>query len=263
MRDAELARDCGGFSLLELIMVLFIVSILAAVMAPLAFQFTDDVRESATREEMRIINRAIVGDPAAAQYGYVGDMGSLPGSLADLNTKPAGADDYTSSGRVNGVGIGWNGPYLNIGYSTGDYLQDGWGRDYVYNNSTGQLTSLGSDGLLGTNDDIVIPPYSADISGDVSVTVSVYDTTPGGLTTVDSTCATVDVYYSSGGTEASVSANWNAGEGVFKASGLHQGVHAVEVTGINDCAGGSAKANAVVFKGTASLTVFLGSFDLP
>ena len=58
---------------------------------------------------------------------------------------------------TRGIGMGWRGPYVNIGASPNDYLPDAFGRAYT-GASSGQVRSAGPDGVVNTADDIVYPP---------------------------------------------------------------------------------------------------------
>ncbi len=263
--DGKGYMKCRGFTLLEIVMVLLVISVLAAALAPNVVKIMNDAREEATRKELEAIQRAIVGKPLEGQYGYVGDMGGLPASLTDLNTNP-GATVYNSS-HLNGIGMGWNGPYLSFGYSADDYLRDAWGNNYLYDSVSGQISSLGADGVPGTNDDLLISSVPLNIRGDISAMVTVADAGNLNVTkTLDDTEAAVWVYYANNGTEANAAARWNNSLKAFTTQDwlTHppQGVHAVKVVGLGDYAGNEATVNAVVIRGTTSVNIFLGIFDL-
>ncbi len=256
---------CRGFTLLEVIMVLMVISILAATFAPSIFKTVDDARQEATRKEMEAIYQATVGKPADGIYGYVGDMGSLPGSLKYLNANP-GVPAHNSK-HLNGIGMGWNGPYLSFGYSADDYLRDAWGNYYLYDSKTGQLTSQGSDGVQGTNDDLITPPDPVKPWGDISTIVIVADAGNLSVTkTLDDTEAVVWIYYADNGAETSVSAGWDNSIKAFTTQGWsthpHQGVHAIKAVGLGDYAGNEAIVNVVVIRGTTVVKLFLGIFNL-
>ena len=69
----------GGFTLIEVIVVIAVISILAAMAVPYAVKIIDQSREEATKKEMEEIHRAIMGDPKGPTAGYLGDMGSASG----------------------------------------------------------------------------------------------------------------------------------------------------------------------------------------
>jgi len=77
---------CRGFTLLEVLVVLTILGLLAAMIYPAAGMMNDSERRRITLERMEEIRRAIVGDPDRFDEeglriigGYVGDMEEWPG----------------------------------------------------------------------------------------------------------------------------------------------------------------------------------------
>ena len=134
-----------GFTLIEMIIVLAILSVIVGMLAPMAFQLFSSERASALEQELQQIYSAIVGDPAKGIYGYVGDVGNYPASLIDLVQRPV----------VNGQPIaGWKGPYVqNARIENGVWL-DPFGRPYEYYGVNGSGTadelailSRGPDGV--------------------------------------------------------------------------------------------------------------------
>lgn len=95
--------------------------------------------ESALKKDQRMsdnallasVHRAIVGDPAEEQFGYLGDVGDYPAALADLMKAPAGV-------------TGWNGPYLSEALFSGTTIYDSYGSqlEYFLNLSPGALDEL-------------------------------------------------------------------------------------------------------------------------
>lgn len=231
-----------GFTLLEIIVVIAIVGILAAGLTPLALQSFQVDRERATLDEMIELHRAMVGDPDAGNYGYVGDIGGLPNSLDDLITKPSGVPTY--SVQTNGVPMGWNGPYINVGGDTVDFKVDEFGSDYEYggqsgvgNLGAGQIRSKGLDGISGTTDDIVYPPNPVTFTGSLTLTVfdNKLDRIPNRAPTNKTIVATF--YYPVNGTENSKSitnTDTSTNSFLFKSSvspnpNANPGIHAVKV----------------------------------
>ena len=133
----------GGFTLIEIVIVIVTLGILAAVAIPYFADISDGTRVNATREEMQRLKRAIVGNPAAVSAGsyvdrgFVGDVGHLPSSLADLVTRPDSVPPYNRLTR-----IGWNGPYIDG--DADSYLTDAWGNEYVYDPLNRRLISPGA-----------------------------------------------------------------------------------------------------------------------
>ena len=158
-------------TLIEIVVVLMVLSILAAVAVPMAFRYIKVERNKETRDEMENIKKAMVGDPKKIQggvrtdFGYLGDWGGLPDSLENL-VEPQ--EPLFSYDKEKKVGAGWNGPYITVTFSEDkeEYKKDAWGNDYVYDNTDytnaggeivdGKLVSIGPDRTLGTGDDLTI-----------------------------------------------------------------------------------------------------------
>ena len=123
-----------GFTLLELLVVMVIIGLLAAYVAPRYFS-------QVGRSEVRSA-QAQVAALRNALDAYRLDMGSYPTTeqgLAALTTRPQN-------------GAKWNGPYLQRAVPP-----DPWGRPYQYR-SPGErgdfdLLSLGKDGQPGGSDE--------------------------------------------------------------------------------------------------------------
>jgi prepilin-type N-terminal cleavage/methylation domain-containing protein len=187
-----------GFTLLEIVVVVAVIGILAAAIAPSIIQQIMDTRVQGTRDEVEAISTAMTGTPANNQFGFAGDIGRLPATLQELAS--AGSLPAFTTNTVRNIGMGWRGPYINTGSSAADYLTDGFGRAYTL--SAGQVRSAGPDGAMNTADDIIYPPSAPDVTGEVAVTVK---TISGGKTVVDPAGYRVDLYYPSNGTEAALS----------------------------------------------------------
>jgi prepilin-type N-terminal cleavage/methylation domain-containing protein len=162
-------RGRAGFSLIEIIVAVAILSLMLGAVAPLALRQMDAARREATRREMKGIASALVGDAASGEFGYLGDMGELPATLADLNDA-TGKPAWSVSG-VDGIGYGFAGPYAPYAAAPGDPIADAWGLAYQYDGSTAQVTSAGPDRSFGTADDLRFPPAAAATTGSVSVSV--------------------------------------------------------------------------------------------
>ena len=133
----------NGFTLIELVIVIVVLAILAAVGIPQIGGIIQTAKISATKSEMMELKKAIVGSPqniAGGSYicrGFEGDVGCPPSQLQDLVIKP---DTIQVWNRI--TSLGWNGPYIDS--TDGEYLIDAWGAEYVYNSSSRTITSVGS-----------------------------------------------------------------------------------------------------------------------
>lgn len=152
-------RTERGFTLIEIVMVIALVGILSVGGIGLLTNGVNEDRYDLTLERMRRLRIALVGDPdmslggARSSFGYAGDMGGLPSTaqgLAALTAAPSGAVAWQVD-AVNRFGHGWNGPYVSAAVGGQNPLQDAWGRNFSYANSSGvaTITSLGADGAAG------------------------------------------------------------------------------------------------------------------
>jgi len=233
------AARSSGFSLIEVIVVIAVISILASMAVPYAVQVIDQSRTDATRKEMEAIQKAILGDPALGTAGFVGDMGRLPTNLGQLNTTLPGQ----STGTL-GVKMGWWGPYINTGFDAQGYLNDAWGTPYRYPSpGAGQLTSDGPDRNPGGGDDIVYPPSAVDIRGSLLVNLHAWDSTSSVYVPCPS--ATVTFYYSNNGIEVPVPLG--APPYTFSGAPIRSGLHAVRATCTPSLGASLVTGGAVVF----------------
>ena len=138
----------SGFTLVELVIIIVVLGILAAVAIPRFAGMAESSKMTATRSEMVAIKKAIVGNAdvvAGGQLtdrGFEGDVGTPPGQLSDLVRKPDSIPAWDKFMR-----LGWNGPYIDS--TGGDYLTDAWGATYFYDPESRRLVSTGgSDSIV-------------------------------------------------------------------------------------------------------------------
>lgn len=123
-----------GFTLIEIMLVVIILGVLAAMVVPRLTGRSDEARRSVAKTD-------IESNLALALDLYETDTGTFPSTLDDLLSAPS---DVTS----------WRGPYLK------KKPLDPWGKSYLYkypgdhNEDSYDLYSAGRDGTEGTQDDI-------------------------------------------------------------------------------------------------------------
>ena len=123
-----------GFTLVEMLLVVTIIGILAALVIPKIAGTSDKARITAAQADIK-------GGIKTALDRFEVDNGYYPKSLQDLVTRPNDSKN-------------WNGPYLDA------IPVDPWSQPYVYvnpgrNNTTSyDLYSIGRDGQDGTPEDI-------------------------------------------------------------------------------------------------------------
>jgi len=134
--------DQGGFTLIELVIIIVTLGILAAVAVPRFADMANSSKINATRQELSSLKKAIIGDPSAVaggayvDRGFEGDVGFVPRRLQDLVTKPDSVAVYNPLSR-----LGWNGPYIDS--AGGSYLTDAWSNGYTYQPGNRRIISTG------------------------------------------------------------------------------------------------------------------------
>jgi prepilin-type N-terminal cleavage/methylation domain-containing protein len=189
-------RDVRGMTLLEMVVVIFILSAIAMGAVAFTGNADDQFRYEETRTRLGEIRRAIVGERdavyagSARLSGFVVENGLLPADIQGLYIKPTGYDDFgaqsplfdpvpAANGINNGdeVTLGAANEILLKGYlpalrlptGGGGYF-DGWGNrgpapndgwSVAADSAHFQSTSLGADGAAGGSD------YAQDMPDDV------------------------------------------------------------------------------------------------
>jgi general secretion pathway protein G len=127
----------AGFTLVELLLVMVILAVLAAVVIPKFAGRSRQARETAAQTQISNLEVAI--------DAYEVDNGAYPRTLEDLVVPPANSANAQD----------WRGPYLKKGIPL-----DPWGNAYIYefpgrrNPASYDLSSPGPDGRPGNEDDI-------------------------------------------------------------------------------------------------------------
>jgi general secretion pathway protein G len=129
-------RNEKGFTLIEMLLVVIILSTLAAMIVPRFAGRSEEAKQAAAQADIH-------AHLSSALDLYELDNGVYPARLEDLLTDPGNARK-------------WRGPYLKKKKG----LNDPWGRPYSYRtpgvkNPDYDLSSPGPDGQDGTPDDVV------------------------------------------------------------------------------------------------------------
>lgn len=92
-----------GFTLIELVVVIAILGILAAIAIPRFTQMTDKANQSAFESTHRTIVAAVLMYMAANDGAKPADLDALSDYLNDPSDKPDGATYEVSNGKVTSV----------------------------------------------------------------------------------------------------------------------------------------------------------------
>ncbi|HXI85572.1 MAG TPA: type II secretion system major pseudopilin GspG [Verrucomicrobiae bacterium] len=138
IRNQSRSNSAEAFTLIELLLVLVILGVLAAIVVPKFAGRTEQARMTAAKTQISNFETAL--DAFEVDNGYYpkGKNG-----LNDLVSQPKDAPN-------------WRGPYLK----QEGIPNDPWGQAYIYdcpgkhNASTYDIMSMGPDGRVGGDDDI-------------------------------------------------------------------------------------------------------------
>lgn len=129
-------RRSGGFTLVEMLLVLSILALLAGIVYPKFIKHTVGARITTAQVQIKAFSTAL--DVFAVDNGYF----------------PKGRDGLLTLLQRPHDAQNWHGPYLD------EIPKDPWGMDYVYECPGKQrpdsydLISAGPDGKFGTADDV-------------------------------------------------------------------------------------------------------------
>lgn len=193
-------KTAAGFTLVEMLLILFILGSLALLTTAIVDGVDDQSRFDQTKSRLEQIRRAVIGDTSRTLNGqpdvrgFVVDMGRLPANLAELVSQGGMPAWDLSSVQIPGVSSvtielpgGWRGPYLEVPPTANSTpkFRDGWnnvgGADHAVNfgwiftlkkedglDTTNpndavalQVRSHGSDGISGVEVDTE-NPYATD-----------------------------------------------------------------------------------------------------
>lgn len=139
-RISSQSRRTAGFTLVEVLVVLIVLAILAAIVLPKFIGSSTRARESRMKADLRLIREAI--------DRFHNDTGAFPARLSDLADTKAPARGLDADGNQICINpLQWHGPYLDR--VPKDPIS---GNDYTYPNATpGQVGTVGSSAPAGMN----------------------------------------------------------------------------------------------------------------
>ncbi len=214
----------AGYTLVEMILVVIILGIIAAVAATSLRNSNDVARTERTKTELNRLAEAIAGDPEMlsagnrTDFGYVGDVGALPPNLDALAQNPGLAT--------------WQGPYIyddiSPDGSSSEYKVDAWGKAFAYSGGV-TITSTGSGSAITRS----IANSAEDLLYNrLAAVVTDLANTPPGLTYQDSV-SLVLTYPDGAGSYRSVIA-YPGPDGAVSFDSIPVGLHDLEIIYIPD-----------------------------
>jgi general secretion pathway protein G len=129
------AEGRAGFTLIEILVVIAVLAMLAALVAPNVFQHVGTAKDATARSQIELLG--------AGLDAYRLDNGRYP-------TTDQGLDALQVAPTLHPIPDNWRGPYLRKAVPL-----DPWGNPYIYlspgeaNPRGYDLLSLGADGALG------------------------------------------------------------------------------------------------------------------
>ncbi len=109
-----------GFTLIEVMVVVAIISLLIGIMTPMVYKLLENGEIAETRDKMKALKVAMVGNPQLYQngirtsYGFVGDNGDLPDNLSDLKTYIMAQENYDKDAWGNVISYVVHDPAIDV-----------------------------------------------------------------------------------------------------------------------------------------------------
>jgi prepilin-type N-terminal cleavage/methylation domain-containing protein len=193
-------KNCAGFTLIEMLLVVFLIGLVASSMVLIVNDKDDQNRYEQTRVRYQAILDAILGTPKLSLNGqplvngFIADMGRLPlpvpsntnglngvYGLDELIQHPRNESDEATDAlkKVSDhpgclITSGWRGPYLA---TFNQSLQDSWGADFEYEDDPLSVQSFGKDRAFGTDDSSEDDPnnfYEQDFPSSAVISENLY-----------------------------------------------------------------------------------------
>ena len=133
-RLIEKVRKRRGFTLVELLVVIVVLAVLAAIVLPKFMNSSQRSKESALRSDLKLVRNAI--------SMFQADTGKYPNALADLAETAVGSVKVAGGAVVTAAD--WHGPYLEA--VPEDPIA---GAAFTYDSATGKVNSSSTDATLG------------------------------------------------------------------------------------------------------------------
>ena len=206
-----------GFSLIELLVIIVVIGLFAAIIMQRMSSSLDDFRKVGTEREMTRLAMAIAGDPRItsagirSDFGYIGDIGAFPPNLAALAENPGGWPT-------------WHGPYIDITVAQDSlgYSRDAWGVPYQYS-GVEIVSNGGSDTIRKT----IAPSRSDYLLNSYRGTIRDAANNPPGNDYADSIRLEITIPVDSGNTAVKSYLPDSAGE--FTLDSLPVGTHQLKI----------------------------------
>ncbi|MFQ5452927.1 MAG: prepilin-type N-terminal cleavage/methylation domain-containing protein, partial [Candidatus Zixiibacteriota bacterium] len=211
----------NGYSLFELVIVIIIIGIIASISVTSLKNSVEVSRVEETKIELDQLAYAISGNPELISggtrndFGYVGDIGSLPSNLTALVTNPG----YST----------WNGPYVrddfyaSTGASETEFTIDAWGVTYTY--TGGVIISSTGSGSTITRE--IANSTGELLYNSVSAVITDIDNFPPGTTYKDS--ITVQLSYPDGAGSIASITKYPGVDGFVQFDSIPIGIHNLQV----------------------------------